>query len=178
MKKGIGTSLVMKGLLNCGPRVCTSKAEVMVNGLHFIALFDPVATQSASQYCPLQYSPIQPCKAAASSSGAIGLRCPAQGHLSTRVGDAGVRTSNLLVTSQPALPPEHMPPQCRDKGVKCRYIFFSLFFCLPPLEPVQVLPRREVRRRESDPGPPPGGSLSGKQQPGHGQHVHRAGGAG
>ena len=40
-------------------------------------------------------------KATASSSGAVGVRCLAQG--------AGDRTTNLAVTSQPALPPELLP---------------------------------------------------------------------
>ena len=34
----------------------------------------------------------------------------AQGRLDTQLGGAGDRTSNLPVTSQPALPPELLPP--------------------------------------------------------------------
>ena len=37
---------------------------------------------------------------------AVRVRCLAQGHLDTRWRGAGYRTSNLPVTSQPALPPE------------------------------------------------------------------------
>ena len=50
----------------------------------------------------------QPRRAPASSSGAV--RCLAQGHLDTQLGGAWDRTSNLPVTSQPALPPELLPP--------------------------------------------------------------------
>ena len=38
------------------------------------------------------------------------LRQAGQGHHDTQLGGAGDRTSNLEVTSQPALPPELMPP--------------------------------------------------------------------
>ena len=37
---------------------------------------------------------------------AVGVRGFAQGHLDTQLGGAGDRTSDLPVTSQPALPPE------------------------------------------------------------------------
>ena len=47
----------------------------------------------------------QPRSETASSTGAVRLRCLAQGHLDT-LGGAGDRTSNLPVTSQPAPPPE------------------------------------------------------------------------
>ena len=53
----------------------------------------------------------QPCQATASSSGAATLRCLAQGHLDTQRGRAENRTSNLPVTSQPALPPKPPPPK-------------------------------------------------------------------
>ena len=48
------------------------------------------------------------------SSGAVRVRRLAQGHLNTPLGEAGDRTSNLRVTSQPALPGmwlllSHMP---------------------------------------------------------------------
>jgi hypothetical protein len=39
------------------------------------------------------------------------LRCLAQGHLDTQRGRAENRTSNLPVTSQPALPPKPPPPK-------------------------------------------------------------------
>ena len=42
----------------------------------------------------------------ASSSRAVMVRRLTQGHLHTQLGGAGDRTSNLPVTSQPALPPE------------------------------------------------------------------------
>ena len=48
----------------------------------------------------------RPCKVTASSSGALRVRCLARGHLNTRLGGAGDRTSILPVTSQPGLPPE------------------------------------------------------------------------
>ena len=48
----------------------------------------------------------QPCRATASSSGAVRVRCHAQGYIDTQLGRAGEQTSNLPVTSQPALPPE------------------------------------------------------------------------
>ena len=49
----------------------------------------------------------QPCMEIASSL-AVRLNCLAQGHLDTqsRLGGSGDQTSNLPVTSQPALPPE------------------------------------------------------------------------
>ena len=43
-------------------------------------------------------------------SGAVRVRRLAQGHLDTQLGGAGDQTSNLLVTSQPALHPELLPP--------------------------------------------------------------------
>ena len=48
----------------------------------------------------------QPRRETASWSGAVRVRRLAQGHLDTRLGGAGDRTSNLPVTSQPAPPPE------------------------------------------------------------------------
>ena len=50
----------------------------------------------------------QPCKA----SGAVSGRRLAQEHLNTQLGGAGDQTSNLPVTSQPALP--HDPHAARD----------------------------------------------------------------
>ena len=47
----------------------------------------------------------QPRRATASWSGAVRVRRLAQGHLDT-LGEAGDRTSDLLVTSPPALPPD------------------------------------------------------------------------
>ena len=44
------------------------------------------------------------------SSRAVMARCPAQGHLDTQLGGAG--TSNLPVTSRPALPPATRRPMC------------------------------------------------------------------
>ena len=58
-----------------------------------------------------------PCKATASWSGAVRVRCLAQGHLDYQLGGAGDRTtSNLVVTSQPTLPPELLPPQKRCRA--------------------------------------------------------------
>ena len=51
-------------------------------------------------------------------NGAVRVRCLAQGHLDTQVRGARDWTSNLLVSSRPALPP---PPQQQHK----RYFFFS-----------------------------------------------------
>ena len=45
-------------------------------------------------------------RATDSSSGAFRVRCLAQGHLNTHLGGAWDRTSNLLVTREPTLPPE------------------------------------------------------------------------
>ena len=53
----------------------------------------------------------QPRRATASWSGAVRVSCLAQGHLETRLGGAGDRTSDLLVTSRHALPPEQSRPQ-------------------------------------------------------------------
>ena len=53
----------------------------------------------------------QPRRATVGSSGAIRVRSPAQGHHDIQLGGAEGRTSNLAVTSQPALPPELMPPR-------------------------------------------------------------------
>jgi hypothetical protein len=52
----------------------------------------------------------EPCKVTASSSGEDRMRCLAQEHLDTHLGGAGDLTSNLAVTSQPALPHEQLPP--------------------------------------------------------------------
>ena len=40
----------------------------------------------------------------------LGFGCLTQGHLDCQLGGAGDRTSNLLVASQPALPPEPHAP--------------------------------------------------------------------
>ena len=40
------------------------------------------------------------------ASGAVRVRCLAQGHLDTQLGGAGYQTNNLVVASQPAIPPE------------------------------------------------------------------------
>ena len=57
----------------------------------------------------------QTCKATASSSGAVRVRLLAQGHL-------GTRTSNLLVTSPSALPPEpHRAPTGLNAEDKCSF---------------------------------------------------------
>ena len=54
----------------------------------------------------------QPRAATASSSGAVRVRCLAQGHLDSQLGAAGDRTNNLPVTGQPTLPPEpHAAPK-------------------------------------------------------------------
>ena len=55
------------------------------------------------------YSPTA-CRATASSSGAVGVRCLAQGHLNKQLGGEGDRASYRPVTSQPALPPMLLPP--------------------------------------------------------------------
>ena len=74
-----------------------------------------ISTQSALQYClTITHSfthsqQCQPCKAPASSSGAVRVRYLAHGHLDTQLGGAGDQTSNLAVTSQPAVPPELLP---------------------------------------------------------------------
>ena len=52
----------------------------------------------------------QPCRTTGSWSGAVRVRCPAQGHRHTQIGGAGDRTINLTVTIQPALPPELSRP--------------------------------------------------------------------
>ena len=60
----------------------------------------------------------QPCKATASSSVAIRLRCLAHGHLDTQLGGAGDLTRNLQV-SEPTLPPEpHATLGC-TLGCRC-----------------------------------------------------------
>ena len=66
----------------------------------YIALFQPVATRSALQYgltfthsCTITHS--QPCKASASSSGAVRVRRLAKGHLATQLGGAGDQTGNF-----------------------------------------------------------------------------------
>ena len=56
-------------------------------------------------------SQVNPRKATASSPGAVRVRRLAQGHLNTQLGGAGDRTSDLLVTSQRALPPEPQAAQ-------------------------------------------------------------------
>ena len=49
-------------------------------------------------------------KATASSSGEVGVRRLSQGDLAIQLGGAGDITSSLAVISQPALPPELLPP--------------------------------------------------------------------
>ena len=86
----------------------------MVNGLHLYSAFLTSGHSKRftilSNIHPFMHTFThrqrrQPRKATASSSGAVKLRCLAQGHLDT-LGGAGDRTSNLPVTNPPALPPE------------------------------------------------------------------------
>ena len=56
----------------------------------------------------------KPHRATASSSGAVGVRRLAQGHLYTQLAGAGDRTSTLPVTSQPPLPPDLLLPSQRS----------------------------------------------------------------
>ena len=83
----------------------------MVNGLHSYRAFVASALSKRFTILPnihpfTHRRRCQPCKATASSSGAVRGRCLTQGHLDTKLGGAGDQTSNLPVTSQPALPPE------------------------------------------------------------------------
>ncbi|CAL8365855.1 unnamed protein product [Arctogadus glacialis] len=59
----------------------------------------------------------QPCKATASSSGAVRVKCLAQGHIDTQLGGARDGTSNLSVNKTTALPPELRRPS----GAKQRH---------------------------------------------------------
>ena len=100
----------------------------------YTALSQPMATQSALEYCPTfihtftntftttfmhtftHQQRCQPCRATASWSGAVRVRVSCSGTLTL-----GNRTSNFRVTSQPALPPEPPPPQREaSRRVFCR----------------------------------------------------------
>ena len=58
--------------------------------------------------------------ATARSSGAVRVRRLAQGHLGNELGGAGDQTSNLPVSSQPALPPE--PLWARGRMASNKYL--------------------------------------------------------
>ena len=82
----------------------------MSNGLHLYS-----ANQRPKRFTILPNIPqlihihrwrCQPRRATASSSGAVRVRCLAQGHLDTHLGGAGTELAPFPVTRQPALPPE------------------------------------------------------------------------
>ena len=85
----------------------------------YTVLFESVATQSTAQYCihPFMHTfphwrQSGPREVEASSSGAVRVWRLAQRHPDTLDRGSRYRTSNLLVTSQPALPAlSHMPPK-------------------------------------------------------------------
>ena len=80
----------------------------MVNGTAFIQRFPNHSKRFTilPNIHPFTYRRrCQPRKATTSSSKAVRVRCLSQGYLNTRLGGSGDRTSNLLVTSQPTLPP-------------------------------------------------------------------------
>ena len=91
----------------------------MVNGLHLYSgghskrftislnIHPSMHTFTHPRWC-------QPCKATASSPGAVRVRCLAEGHLDTRLGGAGDRNSNLPVTSQLYLLSHMLPVQSPD----------------------------------------------------------------
>ena len=81
----------------------------MVNGLHLYSAFfvtngHPMHFTILPQNHPFVHG--QPCKTPTSFSLAVTVWCLAHGHLDTQLEGAGDWTSNLPVTSQPALPPE------------------------------------------------------------------------
>ena len=57
----------------------------------------------------------QPCKVTASSSGAVRVKCLAQGHNDTQLGGAGDRTSHPIGFKRTALPPELSPTPCSNR---------------------------------------------------------------
>ena len=86
----------------------------MLNGLHLYSAFLTSVPQSLTIFPNIHLFMqrfthrrlCQPRKVTASSSGAFRVKRLAQGHLDTRIGEAGDRTVSLPVTSQPGLPPE------------------------------------------------------------------------
>ena len=96
----------------CEPCWINNGDLLLRDGLH---LYSAILTSGHSKRCtilphihPFMHTfthrrRCQPCKATASSSGAVRVRCLAQGHLDNQLGGAGDRTSNLPVTSQTAL---------------------------------------------------------------------------
>ena len=85
---------------------------LMVNGLHLYSAFLTSGHLKPFSIFPNIHAQIHTptaesaTHATVSSSGAVRVRRLAQGHLDTQLGGAGIRTSDLLVTSKPALPPE------------------------------------------------------------------------
>ena len=67
----------------------------------------------------------QPCKATASSSGTVRVKCLAQGHLDIQVGGSRNWTSNLSVTSQSSLPPELPPTSLSSSRRRLRWTLLS-----------------------------------------------------
>ena len=72
-----------------------------------------------------------PRRPTASWSGAVRVRGLARAQRDTQLGDAGDRTSNLQLTSQPALPPELLPPRthnpCSRRSCSTYLSSFSFF---------------------------------------------------
>ena len=94
----------------------------MVNVLHLYSAFQTSGNSKRFTMLPNIHPFIntfthrrrsQPRRATASSSGAVRVRRLPHGHLDTlyTLALAGVRTSNLPVTSQPAQPPGPLPPE-------------------------------------------------------------------
>ena len=107
----------------------------MVNGLHLYSAFLTSGHSKRFTVSPHIHLLLhiytnrrrsQPHKATASSLGAARVRHLAQAHLNTQLGGAGDQTSNLPVTSQPALPPETNAAP-RRLIVMC--VFLASMFC-------------------------------------------------
>ena len=65
---------------------------------------------SSSSFFPARLWPLHGLGALLSGFDIASVRVLCQRHLDTLLGEAGDRTNNLQVTSQPALPPELLPP--------------------------------------------------------------------
>ena len=119
-------------LLSASPPVCRRRRLLpldpfnrdgcleMVNGPHLCSAFLNSGPSKSLPILPLIHPFMhtfthprrcQQCEVTASWSGAVRMRCPAQGHLDTRLGGDGGRTSNLRLPVNPLYLLNHKPPR-------------------------------------------------------------------
>ena len=88
----------------------SQESRKYIYGICFLNLSSKATYNHSFTHSQHSFTHSQPRRAPASSSCTVRVSRLAQGHLDTQRGGAGERTSNLPVTSQPAPPPEPLPP--------------------------------------------------------------------